>query len=339
MEHNKLRIGAINWDAVLPKDTYFGGYAIKSLANPKYESRLHFTAFKQDGEYQIRYRTGEDYNKELEYAINGGIDFFAYCWYPDTDEKRDIWHETYDYLAPHYHELNYARKLYQKSPLNSKINMCAIVFSISAYAKSDIDSLAHAMKMPYYEKVDGKPLLMVFGGYNKEFTELMRSLLGQKGITPYIALIDSNGLENVNKVCEGIDAITGYGSGSSATSFAELNKLCNTQNHNRANYKMPVIPLMTAGWNPMPRVDSPCPWFSYENAPYAGTPDLCDFQEGFKLLNDFIDKNKEYANTNHAIVFAWNEFEEGGYLCPTINKDGSVNDTVIKNFAKARKAY
>ena len=89
----------------------------------------------------------------------------------------------------------------------------------------------------------------------------------------------------------------------------------------------------------MPRVDNPCPWFSYENVPYADVPDLHDLQEGFKLLSDFILQNGKYANTNHAIVFAWNEFEEGGYLCPTLNKDGSVNDTVIKNFAKARKDY
>ena len=335
----KLRIGTINWDAVLPKSTYFGGYTVRNLGNEKYKSRLHFSANKYNGEYDFHYRTQEEYDKELQYAIDGGIDFFAYCWYPDSNEKRNIWHENkeYEFLMPHYPELNTARHLYQTSKLNKKIKMCAIIFSCSAYAESDFDALVAAMNENYYEKIDGKPLVIVFGGYSAEFVKIIRECFYARKITPYIALIDNSGRENPDGACNGIDAVTAYASVCSASSFSELNKHCNEENYNRLHYKLPVIPLMTVGWNPSPRVDNPSPWVKYNDVAYAGTPDISDIKEGFSLICDFISNNKEYATTGCAIVFAWNEFEEGGYLCPTINEDGSVNDRIIKDFAIARK--
>ena len=331
-----MRIGAINWDAVLPANTYFGGYALRTLGNEKYKSRLHFQTFRENGKYDFPHRTGEMYDRELQYAIDGGLDFFAYCWYPDSDEARNVCpeNEQYEYLVPYYHELNAARKLYQSSKLNNKINMCAILLSCNAYAMSDIEALADAMGESYYEKVDGKPLLILFGGYSMNFIKIIREYLADRGITPYIALVE----DKQNNEYEGVDAITEYACGSGVENFPMLNKISYEKNVGRLKYKLPVMPLMTAGWNPTPRIDKPSPWVSYDNVNYAGVPKMSDFVEGFSLLTKFVSENKEYANTDHALVFAWNEFEEGGYLCPTINEDGTVNDSVIKNFAGARKS-
>ena len=126
MQKTPIRLGAINWDAALPKDTYFGGYTIRNLGNEKYKSRLPYFATEQDGKFDIPYRTQADYDKELMYAIEGGIDFFAYCWYPDSNGDRTIWHDDkqYEFLVQYYPELNAARKLYQSSKLNSKMNLC-----------------------------------------------------------------------------------------------------------------------------------------------------------------------------------------------------------------------
>ena len=71
---------------------------------------------KKNGEYVVPYRTVSDYEKELCYAIDAGIDFFAYCWYPDTIGERNIWHDDsrYTFLNDYYPPLNYARKLYHQ---------------------------------------------------------------------------------------------------------------------------------------------------------------------------------------------------------------------------------
>ena len=37
----------------------------------------------------------------------------------------------------------------------------------------------------------------------------------------------------------------------------------------------------------------------------------------------------------HILAFAWNEFEEGGMICPTYNEDGGVDLSRLKAFRKA----
>jgi len=39
------------------------------------------------------------------------------------------------------------------------------------------------------------------------------------------------------------------------------------------------------------------------------------------------------------MVYAWNEFEEGGYLCPTLGENGEPNTAFLDVFTKVRKKY
>ena len=83
----------------------------------------------------------------------------------------------------------------------------------------------------------------------------------------------------------------------------------------------------------------PCPWVNYRDLPYAGLPNEAEIEYAFKSLDDFITQNKEQSNTGIALVFAWNEFEEGGYICPTLKEDGTADESLVKAFAKAKKKY
>ena len=68
---NKLRIGAVNWDAGLPADTYFGHYTLNTLGNEKYAERLPYYATKdENGGYSIPMRTREQYDRELAMAAD-----------------------------------------------------------------------------------------------------------------------------------------------------------------------------------------------------------------------------------------------------------------------------
>ena len=337
---NKLRIGAINWDAFVKDGAYFASYAMKSLANDKYSSRLPFYIKKKDGNYTVPERTLEEYEKELEYAIDSGLDFFAYCWYPDSfPEERSIWHdkECYTYLSEHYPELNYSRKLYQKSALNKKIGMCAILFCINAYAESDFEALFSAMKEDYYVKIDGKPLVIIFDSYDRNFIELVRERAKEKGLYLFVAFSDSYA-KTAGADLSSADGITAYACGGKAESFDEFTSTVNEYNKKRAKCGVSVIPLMSLGWNPSPRIDHPVPWCPYEKAVYAGKPNEAEIDKAFAGLADFVN-GCDKADTGCAIVFAWNEFEEGGYLCPTLKDDGGTDDTMIKAFAKAKKKY
>ena len=125
---NKLRIGAVNWDAGLPADTYFGHYTLNTLGNEKYAERLPYYATKdENGGYSIPMRSREQYDEELRMAADAGIDFFMYCWYPDGEEPRTIGTEAYDYLAKPISELNAMRKLYKIGRASCRERVCCAV--------------------------------------------------------------------------------------------------------------------------------------------------------------------------------------------------------------------
>lgn len=336
-----MRIGAINWDAALPDNTYFGKYTHNNLGNSEYHNRLPFFAQKTaDNEYKIPMRTHKQYDEELRYAAEFGIDFFAYCWYPDSLVPRNIGKEEYGYLAQYYSELNLARKHYQQSEWNKKISMCAIILCVSAYAESDFIALTEAMKQDYYEKIDGRPLVLVFNRYDAETNRTIRKYASAENLNPYIAFISNNGDDFDSKTdYSTADAITAYASTHDAIGFDRLTELTRADNERRLTWNLPVIPLLSMGWNPSPRIARPSPWVTYPNASYADLPDVREIENAFCDLSDFIDKNSNLANTDHVIVFAWNEFEEGGYLCPTLADDGSPNYKLLKNFYDVRKNY
>lgn len=86
------RIGIINWDACLPPNTYFGGYAAASLSDVRFRNRVPFYADATEDGITFHKRTQEEFDLELIFAEKAGIDYFAYCYYrgaPMTDDSSD----------------------------------------------------------------------------------------------------------------------------------------------------------------------------------------------------------------------------------------------------------
>ena len=83
---------------------------MNTLGNDKFKERLPYFAKKTKDGYDFSYRTQEEYDRELQYAIDAGVDFFAYCWYPDTLGERKFWKDLGSTLLwEHYPELNLGR--------------------------------------------------------------------------------------------------------------------------------------------------------------------------------------------------------------------------------------
>ena len=336
----QLKIGAINWDAALPEDTYFGGYAIRSLGAEEYAAQLPYFTQKMESGYAFPVRSQADYDRELQLAAEGGLDFFAYCWYPEGKDARSIGqrNERLAFLEPHLHELNTARRLYQSSPMNQKIGMCAILFSIRAYSDSELEELCDAMRQDYYVTVEGRPLLILYLGHQPAFTAQVKAFFAQRGLNPYIAFINSGAAKAGEdySICEAVTAYTSY---HEAKTFDELTQKTYADNVERLGYGRKVIPMLSLGWNPMPRVDRPCPWVEYERTDYAGQPDEEELYRAFESLYTFLKENPEQADTGIVLTFAWNEFEEGGYLCPTLRADGPCDDHLLRAFAAIKKHF
>ena len=65
MNENCIRIGAINWDAALPKNTYFGGYALRNLGTDKYCQKLPYFAQKTENGW-VEFATSWDHDEMAE---------------------------------------------------------------------------------------------------------------------------------------------------------------------------------------------------------------------------------------------------------------------------------
>ena len=329
-----LRIGAVNWDAGLPEETYFGHYTLNTLGCERHAKRLPYYAIKkEDGGYAIPLRTQQQYDTELMIAADAGIDFFMYCWYPSNSAPKCIGKEGHSALTEHLPELNIMRKMYQASPINKRIKMCAIIIAQHAYSKEDLEELVCAMKEDYYEKKDGRPLVFVFGGYQTEFFSALKEIGAANGVSPYIIFMNNGKLSADGSYSEA-DAVSAYASCHGAKTFEELSIAVKKDNDERKKFGIPVIPLLSAGWNPTPRIDRPSPWVTYVDQPYAPAPTAKQMEAATLDLFSWIDSTPE-ANAGYAVIFAWNEFEEGGYLCPTLTPSGKPCAEILNGLTDA----
>lgn len=89
-----------------------------------------------------------------------------------------------------------------------------------------------------------------------------------------------------------------------------------------------VIPWVTTGHNTRPRIDHPVSWTKVAPDEWVsdGTP-----QEIAANLNNalqWVSKNNEIVEANAILIYAWNEFDEGGWICPTLGNNNSRLEAV-----------
>ncbi len=334
--NDKLRVGAINWDNSLPEDTYFGFHSTSVLSYKKFRNVTPFYANVEGEKVSFRQKTQADVDRELELAMAAGIDYMAYDWYTDDHMKDKGKPGNVDHTV---WELNHARYLHQTSKYADKIHLCALLICLHPFVESDMARLAEAMKQSYYETVDGRPLVYLYGGFQEGFIAKMRAFPQEYGTKePYIVFLEGGGGSKIdpNKDYSKADAVCAYACCAlNTTRYSEVID-CNLQyNENRKGYGIPVLPHFTLGWNPQPRVDHPIPWTTYPDVPYALPASEEEIVEGAKRLADWVKANKDNVVPDRILAFAWNEFEEGAFICPTVDGENNYNDSHLKGFAKA----
>lgn len=328
------RIGIINWDACLPPNTYFGGYASASLSDVRFRNRVPFYADATEDVITFHKRTQEEFDLELIFAEKAGIDYFAYCYYRGAPMTDDSQTETADNgTERHLHELNEARKLHSASALRERVKMC-FIFANHTFDDEDYAFACREMQKPYYEKIDGRPLVYFFGGYNGARISKLSRFADKAGLKPFIAFIDNGPADDERRPLS--DAVSFYGiSKSGITEFGELADYALEEIEKRKRYGKQIIPTLTLGWDPRPRILHPVPWYGYPDKSYAPRPTEKELTDYARKTKEWINANASFTETGHVLVFAWNEFEEGGWLCPPTGADGKPDLTDIIAFRKA----
>lgn len=294
--------------------------------------------------------TEEIWEQEMDYAIDAGIDFMAYLW----SEKGRLNASAYTYHI-------------NTKGLDGKIKMCAILQrasqDLNTLALAATEDYWYTIDgMPVVYIFGGESAI------TEEFVSTIRRKIaiaqyvknGEVGKPAYIIGMGLNKYSAaVGVSSRGIDAAGWYAFSASGSATEEMKEEWNNKKTavRRVSYKQltdyamnvmndvskiakegyaAISACATLGYDTYPRMVNPVSWMTPSgiyNLPYGGyTADLPTTAEVTDHVLDVLNLNKENRalfRTNTVLIYAWNEFNEGGWFCPTIKVDEKGN--AIKN--------
>jgi hypothetical protein len=321
VESSALIVGAIRWDAWVGTLNNAGLEVERSLSPHQYHYRAPFFSVEisQDA-IQCRGTTQEIMDQEIAYAKYAGLDYWAFCWYPTNSG------------------LDTSRKLYLASTHKNDIKWCVILGTNSFAYTTDADWLIQRFKEDNYQKVlNGRPLVYVFPSTATSLDQIneLRNKCSKGGIPdPYITVMSSSSQSAVTMANNlKADALSAYISWTGKNGEPYYPVIPRADSTGWEDYKKTgrkVIPWVTLGHNTRPRIDNPVSWTKVAPDQWVsdGTP-----QEIAANLNNalqWVNKNKPTVQANAVLIYAWNEFDEGGWLCPTLGNNTSILDAIEK---------
>ena len=326
------RVGVVNWDCSVPSWTFFGRAATRSLGPEKFRDRTpYYAQVVGRDKIEYRYRTVAEYEQEMRYAIAAGIDYFAYCWYDLIPQAAEVKCAA-SAADGHLQEITRARINHVKSPLRDKLHLCAILVTVHPYSDEELLSLALEMREPWYERVGDRPLVYCFNS-SKPMARLRKACRQVGAGDPYA--VQMRGVPSAVESAQ-IQALGAYAFCDGGTDFASFTAKSIASNAKRAAQGKPVVPHFATGWNPTPRIERPVPWCSYPaDLTYVDARTRDDFLHGARELARWIGENRQSCPTGHVLAFAWNEFEEGGWICPTLGEEGKPDTWRVEAFRAA----
>ena len=112
------------------------------------------------------------------------------------------------------------------------------------------------------------------------------------------------------------------------------------RNDVRASNGLPIIPHFSMGWNPTPRIKHTVPWVTYPEGIYTPPATADELFAAANRLKSWTEEHRNLCPTGHVLTFAWNEFEEGAWICPTLGPAADKPDTRYRDaFAKISAAW
>ena len=323
------RVGAINWYATIPSTTFIGKCVARSLGPEMFRDRTpYFAKLVATNKVEFPFRTVEEYETELRYAIDAGIDYFAYCWYEESHPAAVATGEG-DLVG-----MTHARDLHLKSALRDKLHLCAVL-TRESYPDAFMKELAATMKLPCYEKVRGRPLLYLFANkWTKALEQALTACRAAKVPEPYVAVMAPR--RNSELDYSSVQAISTYAAmTATGKTYESQFAVAMRDNDQRLKSGLEVIPGFSVGWDPTPRVLNPVPWCVYSKGPYPAPATAEQLLAGARKLRQWVAAHPKECPTGHVIAFAWNEFEEGGWICPNLGPDGKPDFARRDAFAAA----
>ena len=319
---NHVVVGAIRWDGQIG-DSAAGELAgvgpeeETALGPAKWHSRIPFYAsVTGTNSISMNGATQSVIDQEIAMAHDAGIDYWAFDWYGDETGMQT------------------ARELYLSSSLHNEINWAAILWT-HPLSEADLNTLTSSQfEASNYQKVDGgRPLLYLYN-YSQyvsaaQISELKTKTFTAMGKYPYIVALDysSGGAANLASTV-GADGVSSYvtsGSGHGAYSSTASGEQNNWNSYKSTGYG--VIPWVTTGWDPQPRVQS-SPAYTYASyGASSGTTEPTPGELAAQLQSaiNWDATNSSSAPAQAVLMYAWNEISEGGRIEPSISSRDNLD--------------
>lgn len=335
LRNERALIGVIRWDAWIGDGEGGVGQVVnRSLSPEKYHFRLPwFSTILGPDEVFIDGATQETVDKEIQFAKTYGIDYFAVLHYNDG--------------------MSFARKAYLNSLYRNGIKWCALLESHRFTGDLAVfDYYIEEFKKPYYQKTtDGRPVVYIFQVESqiKDGLDDFRQKCEKAGVPePYVIGMNFDipkaAMLSGELGLQGISLYTG-GIPSAGCSYSKVMDNDASKWRGMKKTGAQFVPQITTGWDKRPRYDNPNPWEpDYEDFKnqYAeqGTPE--EIARNISNAFDFNEENKEQTVFNSVLVYAWNENDEGGWICPTyfeLRDSGKpLRLDAIREMLKSRRA-
>jgi hypothetical protein len=275
--------------------------------------------------------------KQIDLAADNGIKFFAFCWF---------WSKNNGPIDPEAIEKFHAHtsmNLYLKAKNKNRIKYCLLVCNHQGFEikgtdnwKSATEYLMQYFNDPQYVKVDGKPLVIIFGadGIDNDGLAAIQEVSKSKGLKNGLSIAGCGNTANKSFNYKTRYAIMpGYTSAESEEhKYAEL-----VEAHEKqwiGTEEQPYIPVATVGFDKRP----------WENKTGSGqswyyNPDRTP--EQFKsMLTDAITLMDEHPTQTTKerilLIYAWNELGEGGYMVPTKGDPEASYLKVVKSVVSGK---
>jgi hypothetical protein len=319
----KTSIGAIRWDAWFGELSDVGLMVEKTLGPRHYHHRLPFYASElSDSDVEVRGASQVVMDQEIVYAISARLDYWAFVVYPQDNP------------------LSLGLQLYLNSAVKGNLHFCLNLqggwMGDPASWLGHIARYVEYFKDPMYQRVGARPLVYIFMAgdlFNSNhfgspacarsaLNDLREACIKAGLDTPYIVIQDWSPSDAADYCRQlGADAVGAYAAGNALKPepFAALAEHTEKWWDIFRATDLPVVPLVSSGWDPRPRIETRVPWHDYGSIDcYYDTPTPQEFAYHLRSGLAWVRNHPQTATANTVLIYAWNEFDEGGWICPTL---------------------
>lgn len=327
-----IQIGAIRYDAWDAPATSLTQAEAAALSPAEYRARAPFWATVSGG-VTLPAATQQRMDSEIAQAKAAKLSYWAFLgWQPGAPEGA-------------------ALSLYRSSTSRAGLGFCMIeTFQSLYYLGTFLDNVTRTIGLmadPAYVRVlDGRPVLFVLSMSDALIAERFGSMVTTQAVfdgirsraiaagvgNPYIVALDGWADRALRFVALGADAAGAYaspGTFSGARPYADLVAAAGAWR--AAASVARIVPPMMAGWDFRPRIATPSEWFGGQvngnPANYYEMPAAAELTAHVAETRAWIAANPTACPAQTGLLYAWNEFTEGGFVCPTFLAGQPAGDT------------